>query len=121
MTFEEMSESVTGFDEIAVEKIMGMDMYTEAEAKPVLLLRSLVFIHIRRSGISDPDARKQVMEMPLGDVNDYFASKEEDVDPDEPDSESGKDESVPETEPSTSLTSVSAPESLPVSTPSSPA
>lgn len=95
MTFEEMSESLTGFDEIAVEKTLGIDVYTDGERKPVLMMRALVFVHMRRLGKTDPEAKQAVMEMPLSAVNDYFETDQDEVLADEPDSESGKGDTQP--------------------------
>lgn len=89
MTFEEMSESITGFDELAIEKHIGIDLYTDGQAKPVLMLRALVFVHLRRALNNDVEARKQVMEMTIKQVNGYFDAAPEDFNPEEPDSESG--------------------------------
>lgn len=99
LTAEEVTESITGFDEIAVDKHFGgFDLYTDAEAKPVVSLRALVFVHLRHNGMPDKDAHKTVMEMPLKAVHDYFEQDDE-ANPSDPDTESGKGDSQPETEP----------------------
>lgn len=97
MTYDEISESVTGFDELATEKHFGIDLYTDGEAKPVKLLRALVFVHMRHQGTSDETAKQQVMGMPLGEVNAYFDSPPADADDDDepdPETDSGKGESL---------------------------
>lgn len=91
-TFEEMSEAVTGFDELAVTKHMGMDLYGDAEARPVWLVRALVFVHKRHQGVPDVEAKEQVLSMPLGEVNDYFETDDE-PNPDDPATPAGKDDS----------------------------
>jgi hypothetical protein len=93
---EEFSESLTGFEEIAVEKHMGMDIYADAERKPILAMRSLVFVHQTREGLDAGKAKQAAMEMPLGEVKEFFAEAEPEVMPDEPVSESGKDGSADE-------------------------
>lgn len=107
LTFEEMSESITGFDEIAVEKHMEIDLYQDGERKPVKLVRALVFVHLRRQGISDTDAKDQVQGMTVKQVNAYF-DQNQDLDPDgDADSESGKDAAPPAAEPPNSPPSAS--------------
>jgi hypothetical protein len=91
MTAEEMSNSLTGFDEIAIEKHMEMDIYMDAETKPVKALRSLVFIAKTREGLTAPDARQAALEMSMSQVNDFFAEDDE-PNPDEPVTEAGKDD-----------------------------
>lgn len=110
ITYDEMSEAVTGFDEIAVQKHMDMDLYTDGERRPIWLLRSLVFVHLRHQGATDTDAKEQVLGMPLREINDYFDSKPANADdPDgidaqeletpDPGTASGKGESQPTVEP----------------------
>ena len=106
MSLEEIQKSVNGFDEIAVEQSFGYDLWTEGEARPMKFVRALVFIHLRRpadrggQGLSDADAKARVLEMPAGEVDDYFADQDED----EP---SGEGDSEPQTAPSDSLASAS--------------
>lgn len=105
LTGNEVIDSLSGFDEIAIEKHMGYDVYTSDEpeygvfrSKPVLLLRCLVFVMERRRGLNDVEARKAALDMPASDVKDYFAEEPDEVDPDDPETEPGKDASVPENE-----------------------
>lgn len=92
----EMSESLTGWDEIAVEKHMGIDPYTDGERKPMLLMRSLVFVHKTRQGLSGPDARQAVMDMPVSALNDYFSATEPELPDTDPETPAGNDEPTPE-------------------------
>lgn len=95
MTGEEMFESLTGYEEIAISKMFDAEITHLAEAKPTTFMRALIFIARTREGLAAPDAKKAVMEMSLGECNDYFADDEPDVDPDDPVSESGKDDGLP--------------------------
>lgn len=107
ITIEEMSESITGFDELAIEKHMGLDLYQDGARKPVGLVRSLVFVHQRRAGLSDADAKKHVLNMTVKQVNGYF-EQSNDIDPQgDADSDSGKDASPVESTPLTSPPSAS--------------
>jgi hypothetical protein len=102
LTVNEVMESLSGFDEIAVEKHMNYDIYTDEEtgnARPVLLLRCLVFVMERRGGLKDAEARMVAMEMRVGDVNDYFGDEPDELDPEEPETAEGKDDSLPVSEP----------------------
>jgi hypothetical protein len=115
LTLNEAMESVTGFDEIAIEKHMHYDIYTSDDEengvygreKPVLLVRCMVFVMKRREGLSDGDAYKAVMGMSVREVNDYFAkAPEPEVDPDDPETDEGKDASSDDSEHDTSPSSV---------------
>ncbi len=97
---EEMTQSLTGFDEIAIEKHMGMDIYTDGETKPVMLLRSLVMVHKTRDGLSGPDARAAALGMKVSEVQDYFTESETALPDTEPETEAGKESSDSETQPS---------------------
>jgi hypothetical protein len=84
ITVTEMVESLTGFDEIAIAKHFdGLDPYTDAQTKPILISRALVFVHLRRGNeqrarLSDIDAHTAAMTMPMGEVTTYFADGEDD-------------------------------------------
>lgn len=110
-TASEMTDSLTGYDEIAIEQAFdGFDIYIDAERHPVRSLRALIFVHQRREdGVSDAAARTAAAEMPLSEVNVYFAPDEE-INEADPDTDAGKDDSPLETEPSGSQTSATQPE-----------
>lgn len=90
ITAEEMMESLTGFDEIAISKSWGHEVLELAEHAPTTFTRSLVFVLMRRAGMSDPEAKQAVMEMTLKDVQGHFAEPEEEVMADEPSTAQGK-------------------------------
>lgn len=95
ITSDEMLESLTGFDELAIEKAFDADWQTLVTQKQTMFLRALIFVQLRRDGKSDKDAKNAVMELSLKAANDFFADDEvPDLDPDQPDSESGKDDSA---------------------------
>lgn len=111
LTVSDVTDSLTGFDEIAIEKHMGMDIYTDRARKPVMLMRSLVFVMKRREGLSDVDAHKAALGMTVTEIHDFFPDDPDDeIDPEAPETPEGKDDSQPETAPAVSPTSVSAPE-----------
>ena len=99
MTAEEVTQSIHGFDEIAIEKHFdGFDIYLDAERRPVRSLRALVFVHLRHGGMPDKEAHTAAMEMTVNDVQGYFQSDAE-ANPDDPDTDSGKGVEQPSTEP----------------------
>ena len=118
VTAEEVTESVTGFDELAIEKHFdGFDIYTNGEDKPVRMLRALVFVHLRHTTEGkDADAAKTANSMTVAEVQAYFEEDNE-ANPSDPDTESGKGDSQHNSEPNASPGSAWQPESNPVSTP----
>lgn len=99
MTTEQMSDSLTGFDEIAIKKFFGAPVSIlagnqENPGDPMQYLRSLVFVAERRDGKNDNEARNIAQSLTIKEVTDYFDKNEEaalDFDPDAPESESGKE------------------------------
>lgn len=79
MTISEMTNSLTGFDEIAIAKHFGGEFTDLAENKPTTLGRALVFVAERRDGKTDQEAFQVAMDLPLGTCQSYFA--DEAVDP----------------------------------------
>lgn len=85
--------SLTGFDEIAIEKAFSTDLETLSAQRQ---MRALAFILARREGKNDNAAYQHVMEMAQGDVLGLFGIDVDEVMPDEPESEMGKDDSQAE-------------------------
>lgn len=96
-TAEEVLDSLTGFDEMAIKQHFGSPI-SDLASDQSMLARALVFVLRRRDGNSDDDARNQVLGMSLKEVLGYFSEES---------AESGKDEPVSAPSPTTSLTSVS--------------
>ncbi len=82
--------SVNGFDNIAIRQQFGSDVYTLRE-QPLEFLRVMTFIHMRRNGVNDVEARSSAMNLTVGDLTDYFAAEQTEVDPDDPETDEGKD------------------------------
>lgn len=91
ITAEEMMESLTGFDEVAIAKHWAAEVLDLAEHKPTTFTRSLVFVLMRRGGMSDHEAKEAVMNMTLKEVQGHFTEEEEEPVPDDPSTESGKE------------------------------
>lgn len=109
-TVEELADSLTGFDEIAIKKAFGVPFSALAPNEQGLggdvfqFLRSLIFVHRRREGENDVTAYNTAQSLKTGEVNAYFAEES---------AESGKDSSAPETTPTTSQPGASTSDSQP--------
>lgn len=79
LTANEMLESLTGYDEIAISRAFGRDPLELAESKPTMLARSLAFVHMTREGQSADVAKKAAMELSIRQANDYFQDSEEEL------------------------------------------
>lgn len=90
---EEMIDSLTGFDEIAIKKAFGAEWGQLVESSPVTFTRSLIFIQKRREGLLDAVAKDAALSLTLGEVNAVFAEDEPEVMPEDPETEAGKDDS----------------------------
>lgn len=96
MTADEMVESLTGFDELAIEKHFGgFDIYDDGQTKPTRALRCLAFVQFRRDGETDRDAVKKAQELTFKEVAAMFVEAEPEIDPDAPETEAGKDSTPP--------------------------
>ncbi len=96
-TMTEIAGSVTGFDEIAVEKHFGFDLFEATSASKAT--RALVFIQLRRDGLKDDEAYKAAMNKPTSTLDQFFAEEPEEVMPDEPDTDPGKESDSSHVEP----------------------
>lgn len=92
---EELFESLTGFDEIAITKAFKVELF-DLQEKPFLFMRAMAFILRRREGAKDAEAYQAAMEMTLGELTALFPEPEPELDPDDPETESGKDGSTPD-------------------------
>lgn len=92
-TATDVALSLNGYDEIAIAKYFGAD-YTELQTRPIMFLRSLMFVIERRGGAKDADAYKTAMSATGRGVNDYFPEDptDDDADPEAPESAEGKDD-----------------------------
>lgn len=92
MTLDEMVESLTGFDELAIEKHFdGFDVYNDGGEKSIRAMRALAFVQFRRDGQTDRDALKAAQELTFKDLSSRFLPDEPEIDPHEPETPSGKD------------------------------
>lgn len=83
--------SLNGFDEIAITKAFGADVAALRD-EPFRFLRALVFVHQRRADQPDKLAYHASMTLTVEALQDYFPDPEpDDLDPDDPDTDQGKD------------------------------
>lgn len=92
VTPDEMFESLNGFDELAIERHFGNTALGLTERHPTMFLRALIFVHKNREGLSPTEAHNAAMALSLKEAQAYF-SDEDEVMPDEPETESGKEDS----------------------------
>lgn len=89
LTATDAALSLNGYDEIAIAKAFGCD-FTELKDRPVMFLRALMFVMERRAEAKDAEAFKTAMSATATEVNAYFPDETPDLDPEDPDTESGK-------------------------------
>lgn len=88
LTILEMSESLTGYDELKIE--VKLEKPVEAIEGNYTLIRALAAIHMIRGGAKEGIAWGKVMNMPASEIKRYFSPKTDDeMDPGA--SGSGKD------------------------------
>lgn len=94
MTMTETAQSLTGFEEVAITKAFGRSIETLANESLAMMGRGLVFVLERRNGADDKTAKQTAMEMPRSGLDAYFPDDpgDEEIDPDNPVTESGKDD-----------------------------
>ena len=94
VTVDEVFESLTGFEEIALDKHFGDDWVLNMRRRPAMFLRALAFVLYKRKGQDDRAAKNAAMALTARQANDMFATDPAGDDPEF--SESGKDSETPE-------------------------
>lgn len=108
LTFDELLDSVTGYDEIAIKAAAQVPLSTLLTTDAMQAMRAVIAVHqLRDTGAEmGPKAYyaqyKLAQEMPTKAVRTYFAEPAKDPIPDEPDSPAGKDDSSSEEKTKTS-------------------
>lgn len=94
LSMNDLVKSLTGYEEDDVEERFGHPIGVLLDHRVVKAGRALIYVVEKRAGAKPTDAYKTAMEMRLADVNSRFLDEDEDEDdfnPDEPDTEQGKD------------------------------
>lgn len=95
-TFDEVLNSLTGFDEIALEQATGKQFDKLINDHKFLMMRAIVAVDIQRTeGTKYRDAHQKAMEMPMSEVVEYFTEAPDEVMPEAPETEVGKESSQP--------------------------
>lgn len=98
-TLSDTLNSLTGYEEDEIEHAFGNSVYNLIGPNFVKGNRALAYVLQRRAGKKGSEALKIAKSMTSGDLNDIFADDDEDDDevmPDEPVTEAGKDDSASE-------------------------
>jgi hypothetical protein len=67
--------TITGWDEIAIRQQFGTD-FAALRVETFSFMRALIFVDLRRHGMSDEAAHAAALEMTLGAAEDYFAGED---------------------------------------------
>lgn len=79
-TPQEVSESLTGFDEIAIKQKFGDTLKRLGDDDQTQFLRALVFVLRRRDDKSDAEAYHLAQSLTLGEVADEFSQDDAEAD-----------------------------------------
>jgi hypothetical protein len=105
-TVNEIIESLTGHEEMGITAQFGTNIGKLVADQP-MLRRACVFTVKRRESMNEDDARNFALNLPLGEVSEFFAEESE---------ESGKDEHASEQKPTPSPDGVTEPDAHEMST-----
>lgn len=98
-TLQEIMDSLTGWDELAIEKTTGYmieKMADEKNPRALQLTRAVGAVVVaREKNMTYADAYREVMSWPQFRVQDLYAPEPDEVMPDDPDSVEGKGDSPP--------------------------
>lgn len=81
LDLEEMSGSLNGFDQIAVKKAFGQSVQELGQGDATMFMHALYFVHLRRLGVKDADARNDSLSTSIKDLTDLFGSAGAKLDP----------------------------------------
>lgn len=90
----DLLNSLTGYEEIAVEQKFGADPYTLLTTNVIKCMRAGAMIVHKRQGLKDGDAYKAAMSLTSKELDAFFPDSEDEPLPDEPVTEAGKDDSA---------------------------
>lgn len=81
-TIQEMAESLTGYDELAIKKEFRLTVSALVnDGDTIASMRAYVFVHQRRQGLKDSEAYAAAMEMRQADILAYFSAGDDDEEP----------------------------------------
>lgn len=91
LTVDEMLDTLTGFEEDAIAKAFGSNIFDLAERNAVHYLRALAFVHHIRSGQADGEAKKAAMSLTIKGAQEFFTKGPVEPTPEDPITEAGKE------------------------------
>lgn len=92
-TWQSMSDSLTGYEEIKIQERFGVSVSELLEGAATTLFRGLRYVEVIREGATPDDAYKQVMDLTIKQVVELFTPDPEEVDEEEPETPLGDDSS----------------------------
>jgi hypothetical protein len=91
-TLDEITDSLTGHDELNVHTAFGADVADLVQTRKTIFMRAMIAVHYNREGgDAFPLAYRKAMDLTMKDVIGFFSEQADDFDPDQPDSDAGKD------------------------------
>lgn len=99
LTADDMFESLTGHEEIAVKQMFGRTAVDLSQVDPLQFMRALIYVEQARRGLKDKQAWNAAQSLTLGQAADYFADDEPEPMPEDPSTDQGKGELATESEP----------------------
>lgn len=86
MSADEMFETLTGIEEMAIASHFGGEITELAERRPLAFVRALVFVDLcrRDSALKHREVFTQVQQLPLKAVNGHFAESANEPMPEDP-------------------------------------
>lgn len=89
-TVVEFMNSLNGFDFISIKSRFGVTV-DQLQDDGLQFLYALVYVAKRREGLGENEAYIEAMNLPLSGVQDYFAPEPDEIFPNDPETEAGKD------------------------------
>lgn len=89
-TFNELIDSLTGYEELEIAEQFGDDIHTLLVTQPSMASRSLVYVTRRREGFDEAKAKDAAMSLTVKAVTESFDPGEVEPMPEEPVTAEGK-------------------------------
>ena len=81
LDMDEMANSLNGFDQIAIKKMFGDTLSNIGQSDATMFMHVLYFVHLRREGMNDKDARQTALAVPLKELSEKFGAEGQSLDP----------------------------------------
>lgn len=94
-SLEDLLDSITGFEEIAITQAFGRYFAVLIDDATMLARAGIFVLKRREDGVNDAQAKESALAMTMGEVNAYFPDGDDEIDPDEPETPAGEGDSQP--------------------------